>query len=208
MMLIVSATTATGAFLDGCPVSPADSGVLCLEYSRQDDINIDVVGNASMSSTGTGMAKGNSYQVDIDVVLLEAEFWLSFTSTQTLTYYVYVCPQEFGTYTEVHRHSETVTGSGAAWYSSGSLFVPMEAGYHYIILISWNGNTTYYYGSGDSQPTSFGYHTHGYAPGYDPMPESFQSLSNDQAIYYQRLTTSQGTPLSRHTWGAVKNLFD
>jgi hypothetical protein len=168
---------------------------------------IDVVGDTSNSSSGTGRAKGNSYRVDIDVVLNEAEFYLNFTSTQTLTYYVFVCPVEFGTYNEVYRASETVTGSGPGWYSSGPVAIALDAGYHYIIAVSWNGTVTYYYGVGDSQATSFGAHTHGYATGYDPLPTSFSSLVNDQAIYHQRLTTNVCTPVEESTWGAIKALY-
>ena len=48
---------------------------------------------------------------------------------------------------------------------------------------------TYYYGTGESQVVSFGEHVHGYATGTHPLPASFSSTSNDQAIYHQRLTT-------------------
>ncbi len=168
---------------------------------------IDIVGSTASSSSGTGRAKGNAYRVDINVVLNEVEFWLNFTSTQTLTYYVFDSPVEFGTYTEVYRDSETVTGFGAGWYSSGPLCIPLSAGQYYIIAVSWNGTLTYYYGSGDTQATSFGAHVHGYATGYDPLPASFQSTVNDQAIYHQRITTGGASPIDESTWGAIKSLF-
>jgi len=168
---------------------------------------IDIVGDTSNSSTATGRAKGNSYRVDIDVGLYEAEFWLEFYDTQTLTFYLFDSPVEFGTYNEVYRNSEVVTGSGAGWYSSGAIFVPMLAGYHYIIAVSWNGAMTYYFGTGDSQDTFFGAHTHGYATGFDPLPPSFESLVNDQAIYHQRLTTDYVVSRENYTWGGVKALY-
>jgi len=168
---------------------------------------IDIVGDTSNSGSGAGRAKGNAYRVDTSVVLNEAEFWLNFTSTQTLTYYVFNSPVEFGTYTEVYRASETVTGFGAGWYSSGPLCIPLDAGQYYIIAVSWNGSLTYYYGTGDSQATSFGAHVHGYATGYDPLPTSFQSTVNDQAIYHQQLTTGGASPVDDSTWGAIKSLY-
>jgi hypothetical protein len=168
---------------------------------------VDIVGDTSNQATGTGRAKGDSYRVDNSVVLNEAEFWLNFTSTQTLVYYVFESPVEFGTYTEVYRDSEVVAGTGAGWYSSGPISVAMTAGNHYIIAVSWDGTLTYYFGVGDSQPTSFGAHTHGYATGLHPLPAQFSSTSNDQAIYHQRLTTDAATPVETLTWGGIKSLY-
>jgi len=168
---------------------------------------LDIVGDASNAATNSGVAKGNSYRVDVGVVLNLAEFWLNFSSTQTLTYYLFSCPTEFGVYTEVWRDSETVTGGGAAWYPSTPINIALSAGTHYIIAVSWNGTMTYYFGVGDEQPVSFGAYVHGYAVGTDPLPSSFTSTSNDQAIYHQRLTTNETTPAGRSTWGEIKALY-
>lgn len=169
-----------------------------------DGRTVDIVGGASLSGSSTGRAKGNAYRIDMDITLTEAEFWLDFSDSQILTYYVFVCPSEFGTYSEVYRNSETVVGSGAGWYSSGPVSIDMDFGNHYIVIVSWDGNMTYYYDRGDSLSTSFGAYVHGYASGYDPLPASFESTSNDQAIYYQRLNTIENTALDRTTWGAIK----
>lgn len=169
-----------------------------------DGRTIDIVGGTFVSGSTTGRAKGNSYRIDMDVTLTEAEFWLNFSDTQILTYYVFVCTSEFGTYSEVYRKSETVVGTGAGWYSSGTVSIDMDLGYHYIIIVSWDGNMVYYYNTGESQSTSFGAYVHGHASGYDPLPASFESTSNDQAIYHQRLNTVENTALDRTTWGAIK----
>jgi hypothetical protein len=143
----------------------------------------------------------------MEVTLNEAEFWLNFSNTQTLTFYVFEAPQEFGTYFEVYRDSQEVTGSGAGWYSSGPIWVDLLENYHYIIAVSWTGTTTYYFGSGDTQDISFGAYTHGYATGTDPLPETIESTVNDQAIYHQRLTTDETVGVENATWGAVKALY-
>jgi hypothetical protein len=150
---------------------------------------IDVVGSTASSATNTAKAKGNSYDVTTPVVLVQAEFWLNFSTISSLTSYVYSCPSEFGTYSLVSSTNATVSGTGPGWYSPGPLNVPMNVGTHYIIAVSWTGSMNYFYGVGDSQPVSFGSHTHGYASGSDPLPASFSSTVNDQAIYHQRLTT-------------------
>lgn len=82
-----------------------------------------------------------------------------------------------------------MTGTGVGWYSSGTINYRLEAGNYYIIAVSWSGTTSYWYGSGDSQLVSFGEHVYGYASGTHPLPPSFDTTSNDQAIYHQRLTT-------------------
>lgn len=189
---------------DGLPAVIENCDLNGTVIHGSDGRTIDIVGDTSHSSSGFGRAKGNSYQVDMEVTLNEAEFWLDFNGSQTLTYYVFVCPDEFGTYNEVFRNSETVNGTGAGWYSSGSVSIDLSAGNHYIIIVSWDGEVTYFFDTGDSQTTSFGSYTHGYATGYDPLPSSFESLSNDTAIYHQRLTTVEITALDMSTWGAIK----
>jgi hypothetical protein len=171
-----------------------------------DGRTVDVVGGTTNPASADGRAKGNAYRIDVDTRLDEVEFWLSFTGTQTLTYYVFDSPVEFGTYTEVFRDSEMVGGTGAGWYSSGTLNIQLVAGRYYIIAVSWNGSMTYYYDTGDTQATSFGAHVHGYALGYDPLPSSFGSYANDQAIYHQRLMTTAITPVEESTWASIKAL--
>ncbi len=195
------------ADLDGLPTLMELVNLPARTMAGEGGRPVDVVGGTSSSSVGTGRAKGNAYRADISVFLNKAEFWLDFTSMQTLSYYVFVSPVEFGTYTEIHRHSESVTGSGAAWYSTGPIYVPLNAGYYYIIAVSWSGTLRYYFSSGDSQATSFGAHVHGHASGYHPLPTTIQSSANDQAIYYQQLTTTGVSPAERSTWGAIKALY-
>jgi hypothetical protein len=148
----------------------------------------DLVGDTSNASLNrVALAKGNSYDISIPTVLDRADFWLQFTTTQTLTFYVYDSPTEFGTYTQIWSASASVTGTGAAWYSSGPIGIPLNPGTHYIIAVSWDGTLDYFYGTADSWPTTFGAATHGYATGSDPLPATFNSGTNDQACYHQRL---------------------
>ncbi len=193
--------------VDGLPATAESSDLPANTAMRSGGKAVDTLGDLSNSGSGSGRAKGNSYQIDIDVTLVEAEFWLDFSDTQTLIFYVFMCPDEFGTYTEVYRNSESVVGSGAGWYTSGAISVDMDAGDHYIIVVSWDGYMTYFYDTGDSQVTSFGYQTHGYATGYHPLPASFSSMVNDSAIYHQRLNTVENTSLEMTTWGTVKAAF-
>ena len=148
----------------------------------------DVVGSDTRSATDFALAKGNSYRVDTTTFLREAEFWLEFSDTQTLSFYVFQSPVEFGTYNLVWSRTSSVSGVGASWYSTGPLDVLLEAGNHYIIAVSWDGTMTYFFDTADSEPTSFGAYTHGYASGIHPLGNQITSNANDQAVYYQRLT--------------------
>jgi hypothetical protein len=193
--------------IDDTP-SVAQSTDLPAKTEQGDDgRTIDIVGDTSNSSSGSARAKGNAYRTDVSVTLDEVEFYLNFGTTQTLVYYVFSSPVEFGTYTEIYRDTEMVTGSGAGWYSSGTIAVPLTAGSYYIIAVSWDGSMMYYFGVGDSQATSFGSQVHGYAIGFHPLPGSFDSTVNDQAIYHQRLMTTVMSPVEQSTWGKVKALY-
>jgi hypothetical protein len=150
---------------------------------------VDTLGGTN-AATGIGRAKGNSYEIVTATTLIEAEFLLDFSGVQTLRFTVHSSPTEFGTYTEIFQRSAQVTGIGLGYYSSGPISVPLTAGGHFIIAVSWDGSVGYFYGVGDSFAVSFGNHTHGYATGTNPLPAMFASNVNDQAIYSQQLTTS------------------
>jgi hypothetical protein len=97
---------------------------------------------------------------------------------------------EFGTYNQVATTSTFIGAGPAQFYSSGTFNTSLTAGRWYILAASWSGPvTTYYFGTGESQNTSFGAYVHGYATGTHPLGTSILSNSNDQAIYYQRLPT-------------------
>jgi hypothetical protein len=151
---------------------------------------VDVVGSTLDSSReNPWTAKGNAFWVSTNRMLVKEEFFLNFTTTQTLSFYVYESSIEFGTYNQIHKNSYVVAGDGADWYSSGPLHVPLDAGNFYIMALSWNGSLEYYFSVGESQAVSFGSQVHGYATGFDPLGDTISSTVDDYAIYYQRLTT-------------------
>jgi hypothetical protein len=163
---------------------------------------IDIVGSTDNAGSGSGLAKGNAFRVDLSTGLVETEFWLNFNDSQTLAFYVYQSPVEFGDYTQVYTSSATVGGTGPAWYSSGPINFRLEAGNYYIIAVSWSGTLSYNYGTGDSQVVSFGEQVHGHATGSHPLPATISSTANDQAIYYQRLTTDVDVPVELQSFTA------
>jgi hypothetical protein len=193
--------------IDGSPFAIELVNLPARTLEGDDGRTVDVVGGLDNMSSNTGRAKGNAYRVDISVTLDEVDFWLNYTGAQTLTFYVFTSPVEFGTYTEIYRDTEVIDGVGPSWYSTGMISVPLTAGGYYIIAVSWDGYMTYYYNTGDSQATSFGAEVFGYATGFNPLPSSFSATVNDQAIYYQRLMTTMVSPVEESTWGKVKALY-
>lgn len=149
----------------------------------------DVVGSTTNRSQRGGIAKGNSFRIDTTVILDSFDMWLDFTGPQAVDYYVYRCPSEAGTYVQLLQTTVQLAGTGPGWYSSGSLQFPLICGGHYVLAISFPGTLAYYYGVGNSQAVSFGEHTFAHATGTHPLPASFTTASNDQAIYHMRTWT-------------------
>lgn len=185
LIMLLTPHSVCAVVIDGIDCSIAES-----PQGKEVSTYFDIVGSTSDSSReNPWTGKGNAFRVDTSRILLEQEFFLDFTTTQTLSFYVYKSPVEFGTYNQAHKNSYVVTGNGANWYSSGQIHVPLEEGQFYIIALSWNGSLEYFYGVGDSQPVSFGSQVHGFAGGFDPLGPTISSTGNDYAIYYQRLST-------------------
>jgi hypothetical protein len=161
-------------------------------------VTTDVVGGTANAVSASGLAKGNVYRLDTSVDLIQFESYLSFSGTETLNFYVYKNSAEFGTYTQVASTTYSATGTGSgAFYSSGPLNLGLSAGQWYLLAASWSGaSNTYYFDSGATQTTSFGAYTHGYASGTHPLAGTVSTTIDDQAIYYQRLTTAVPEPTS------------
>jgi hypothetical protein len=155
---------------------------------------IDVVGDTSNSSGANPWdAKGNIYRVDQSVRLTQLESYLQFQGQQNIQYYVYDSPTDEGTYTRIHTNSVTHSGSGADWYPSGPLNVPLNAGRYYLLGFSFPSSVpppvTYYFGVGEQEAVSFGAQIRAFAAGVHPPGTTVFPAGNDQAIYHQRITT-------------------
>lgn len=151
---------------------------------------VEVVGgNFNRSGARSAAAKANSYRVDQTTRLIEIECWLEIPAAETLTFFVYRAGEEFGVYSRVLETARPVVGTGAAYYSSGAIDVELLTGNHYIVGVSWPGTLHYFFNRGQSEATSFGAQTHGYATGSHPLGQTVTSALNDLAIFHQRLST-------------------
>jgi hypothetical protein len=158
---------------------------------------VDIVGGTADSAGPNPFnGKGNAFRVDSPVVLTQQEFFLSFTGTNDLTFWVFDSPVEFGTYNLVQSNTVSINGTGSNFYSSGPISVPLAAGRYYVLAVSPLNNITYFFNLGPSQLTSFGAQVHGFATGVHPLGPSIDSSVDDSAIYYQRITTAVPEPIA------------
>jgi len=166
---------------------------------------VDTVGGMGSSPNRANLAKANVFSVDKTVMLLKLEIYLNVPGAETLTFFRYRHHSQKGAYLKDWSKVVKVNGTGAAWYSPGQIVLPMIAGNHYLLGVSWVGATTYYYNLGTTgQPLSFGTWYSGRTP--TGIPSSISIGGVDRAQYYQRLTSvpfgrvlSIGTPCTSAT---------
>lgn len=156
---------------------------------------IDTVGGTTSAPSRAALAKANAFRVDKSVLLLKLEMYLNITGAETLTFFRYRHHSQTGSYVKDWTKVVKVTGSGAAWYSSGVVALPMINGNHYLLGVSWTGTVTYHYSIGMlGQKVSFGSWYSGRTP--TGLPPTVTMGGVDRAQYYQRLSS---VPLARVT---------
>ena len=164
----------------------------------------DVIGSTYDHSSGTTRYRGDVYETTGNTTLKRIEPYLNFTGAATLSYVVYEGTSLSGTFTNLLTQTVTRTGSGAGFYASDPLNVPMTAGRFYIVAVGWNTeNLTYNYDY-TTQPhaVSFGTQRCGFAVGSYPLGSTTPIYSSGNN-YYQRVTTGCGWLASAPTSGSV-----
>lgn len=175
---------------------------------------VDTLGGTTTTvSLAAARAKANVFRVDTSVLLLNFEVWLDVPGPETLTFFLYRYHSKDGTYTLDWTKPVPVngTGVGPAWYAAGPLTLPLLAGNHYQLGVSWPGSVTYYYKTATTgQPVSFGAWIRATTPSY-LLPPTYTISGSDVAQYYQRLTsipfpavTPVGTPCATPRLVAAK----
>ncbi len=190
-------------FVDGRFVERPDSNLKTLADRTGDgDKWIYEVGSITGKQTLAGQARGNVYRIFQDAELLEWDVWLDFVDQQDLTFSVHVADADLGSYASVFSRSTTVQGRGPGWYGSGELGLSLEAGRHYLVAVSWNGELVYGYGLG-RQETLFAELTHGHVD-FDPILPDVESEVPDRAIYRQRLITAHEVLIDGSRWPSTE----
>lgn len=173
------------------------SGVKCLNGDCGDVQAIldpiDTVGGFDRTWSGTNRGRGNNWLVEDDTVLTEIEMYLDISTSTALNWFVYENSNPTGDFTKIHE-SETASGTGIQFYSSGPIDVQLEAGKYYLIGVWWGPDRLVYGRSLDTVPfdVSFGKLQSGIpgSPYSSTPPDTWYFRYSGFSPYYSRLTTS------------------
>lgn len=151
---------------------------------------VDTLGGTNNAPSRTNTSKASLFRVDSTVLLTEYEMYLNATGPTPVTWFVHRYHSRAGIYTLEWSQTATLNGTGAGWYTTGPIALPLVEGNHYMIGLAWAGTLTYHY-STSSVPfnVSFGSWQRAMTPG-NPVPTSYNVAAGiDTAVYHQRLTT-------------------
>ncbi|MCP4411743.1 MAG: choice-of-anchor D domain-containing protein, partial [Gammaproteobacteria bacterium] len=158
----------------------------------------EIFGSTASPWSGTLRDRGNIFYVNTSTTLLEHKFYLSITTSTQLNLFVYQGTAATGTFNKISDIHYASSGTGAGFYTSGPINVPLEAGYYYYIGASWDGSAEYYRGT-EVTPlsTSFGTLETGIAGniagGYPPGATATNSYASGSfSPYYCAITTGSG----------------
>jgi len=161
-----------------------------IHYPGTDEVVEEVLGDMTFNYSGGERLRGNIFQVDSTVHLVEHRMFMSIASPTSIYFVIYESTSAMGTYNLYHQ-VEITSGTGQIWYSSGDIDVILEAGYFYIIAVCWQGTASYYCGTTPPNPVSFGSQIHNVQPNsVYPPPQVFSGTIYSNTAYYQTIVTS------------------
>jgi hypothetical protein len=122
---------------------------------------------------------------------MDFEWWLDVPTTQTVTFFAHRHHSRSGTAQLIWTHQVTLNGGGGpSWHSSGPIALPLLAGNHYTLGLSWAGSLSYYYSTATTgAPVSFGSWQRAHTVTNPPPLTLSIPTGVDVAQYHQRLST-------------------
>lgn len=152
---------------------------------------LDIEGNNSRANYGNSRYRGNVYEVSQRTTLKQIESYLNFTGSRQLNFVVFEASVLGGPYTQLFSKTIAKTGTGASFYSSGPLCIPMAQSKFYIVAVGWTGGNITFYWNVTTIPhaMSFGQKHYGFYYDAYPIGLSITSPGYTTSDYYQRLTT-------------------
>lgn len=165
----------------------AASAAACLPAQ----FTVDTVGGTTSTGLRTNSGKASLYGVNSSVLLMDFEWWLDVPTTQTVTFFAHRHHSRAGTAQLIWTHQVTLTGGGGpSWHSSGPIALPLLAGNHYTLGLSWAGSLSYYYSTAATgSPVSFGTWQRAHTVTNPPPATLSIPTGVDGAQYHQRLST-------------------
>jgi hypothetical protein len=131
----------------------------------------------------------NCFYVTDGTTLNQIEVYLGISTSMSIEFVVYEGGASFyDQYNRIFSLTVASSGTGTKFYSSGPVYIPIQAGKHYMIGAICSGTVTSYYKSGHTSP-SFGSHVgYGYYNGF-PSPSVLTNTSSAAFAFYHRYTS-------------------
>ncbi|MBL8900219.1 MAG: hypothetical protein JNM84_21490 [Planctomycetes bacterium] len=176
------------------------AGVACLWAeaplsAQQQEIIGSLVGRTAQSA----LAKGNCVRIDRTVVLTDFAFYLELAEPQSLVFTIHRAVREDASYVLEQSWSIPAQPAGPSWYSPTALYVPLLAGNHYLLSVSWSGTLTYSFHPAAAWPLTFGEQRYAYWSGAHPLPSALLARNEMPATYLMALTTQAPSRFDPHT---------
>jgi hypothetical protein len=172
-----------------------NNGVDDLYYDVDVGELTEIVGSWDLfSALIPGISCGNIYNVTTPTTLVEYKMWMDVPLPTEIYYVVYEGDALTGDYDLIQQTYVPSSGTGEAWYSSGSINVPMLASKYYFVGMTYIGNITW--GMDDDAsplPLSFGtFETDVLGIVAFPPPPTITNAVTNQGAVKQAIVTSNG----------------
>jgi hypothetical protein len=163
--------------------------ILLLLAPRSASQEGEIIGSLVGRTAHTALAKGNCLRVDRTVILTDFAFHLELAEPQTLVFTIHRAVREDAEFTLEQSWSVPALPAGATWYSPRSLYVPLLAGNHYLLCVSWSGTLTYSFHPAAAWPVSFGQQRYAHWSGAHPLPAQVEARNEMPATYLMSIAT-------------------
>ncbi|MBK9384042.1 MAG: hypothetical protein IPN34_04375 [Planctomycetes bacterium] len=159
----------------------------------------EIIGSLVGRTAHAALAKGNCLRIDRTVVLADFAFHLELAEPQTLVFTIHRAVREDASYVLEQSWAIPAEPAGPSWYSPTALYVPLLAGNHYLLSVSWSGTLTYSFHPAAAWPLSFGEQRYAYWSGAHPLPTALLARNEMPATYLMSLRTQAPSPFDPNT---------
>jgi hypothetical protein len=143
----------------------------------------EVGGTEKFDRTGQ---RGNFFNCTKNVKVVEFNQQLEYTGSKDLSWAIYEAEGSSTTYSRIFIKNATTTGTGKAYYSTGTISVNLVSGKKYIFATGWSGTSTVYYGQSTSE-IGFGTAVNAHSLGSSSMAESLANPTRYDIIFNQQI---------------------
>ena len=148
----------------------------------------EVGGTFSFDRTGQ---RGNFFDCTKNVEVIEFAHELEYTGGKDLSWAIYEAEGNSTTYSRIFIKSAATTGTGKAYYSTGTISVNLVSGRKYIFITAWTGTIKVYY---DNNPSTadpimvgFGSTEAGHSISNNSLPDSYINPARYEIVYNQQI---------------------